>query len=191
MPLNFRPNFEKIVELLVYLAHRKPGADKYQAVKFFYLADKEHLNRFGRPITFEAYFALPYGPVASKAKELLEGDKWTLRDAGLAQLPLTTERIPRAGKEDLIKIVAPQRPVDFEIFSKSDIDVFDEILEKYGACTFDELFHITHDHAAYKKAWESRPKGYKAAPMDYIDMIDSPELRKTVAEDIGPIAAHL
>ena len=39
MPLKFHPKFDKIVELLLYLAHKRPDADKYQAVKFFYLAD--------------------------------------------------------------------------------------------------------------------------------------------------------
>src|ERR1700688_4962714 len=43
MPLEYRPKIEKIVELLLYLAHKRPGADKYQAVKFFCLADREHL----------------------------------------------------------------------------------------------------------------------------------------------------
>jgi Protein of unknown function (DUF4065) len=63
MALKFRPKTEKIVELMLYLAHKRPDADKYQAVKFFYLADREHLIRYGRPITFENYYAMEYGPV--------------------------------------------------------------------------------------------------------------------------------
>lgn len=191
MQLNFRPKYEKIVELLLYLAHIKPGTDKYQAVKFFYLADKEHLNRHGRPITFESYYALPYGPVASRAKELLEGDEWTLRAAKIKKLPIITERVPRPGKEDLLKIVGPTREVDFDVFSKSDIRVFDEIIEKYGDCTFDELFNLTHEHPAYVKAWRGRPKGSKAAPMLYEEMIDSKARRAEIVEDIGPVASRL
>ena len=49
MPLEFKPKLDKIVELLLYLAYVRPGADKYQVVKLFYLADREHLIRFGRP----------------------------------------------------------------------------------------------------------------------------------------------
>lgn len=67
MPLTFQPKLDKIVELLLYLAHTRPGADKYQAVKFFYLADREHIRRYGRPITFGDYVAMSYGPVASNA----------------------------------------------------------------------------------------------------------------------------
>lgn len=192
MSLAFRPNLEKITELLLYLAHKKPGSDKYQAVKFFYLADREHLIRHGRPITFEKYFALPYGPVASKAKELLEQDRWTMRDAKLSRLPFETEVVRRQGKgavKDLLIIGKPLRDVDMEVFSKSDLRVFDEVLEKYGHLTFSQLYDITHDHFAYKRAW--RDRGHmKAAPMRYDEMVEDEALRKRIIEDIGPVAAH-
>src|SRR5580700_6207804 len=90
MPLKFRPKLDKIVELLLYMAHQCPGADKYQAVKFFYLADREHLARFGRPITYDNYYALWYGPVASKALDLIEGDKWLMKAAKIKVLPFKT-----------------------------------------------------------------------------------------------------
>lgn len=192
MSLNFRPNLSKIVELLLYLAHKKPGSDKYQAVKFFYLADREHLTRYGRPITFESYYALPYGPVASKAKELLEEDRWTMKEAGINVLPFRTQKKARSGpnKSDLVVIGEPLRDVDFDIFSRSDLKVFDEILEKYGDLNFQQLFEITHDHFAYKRAW--RDRGHmKRSEMRYEEMIDDEELRKKIVADIGPVAAHL
>jgi len=91
MPLEFQPKLDKILELLLYLAHKRPGADKYQAVKFFYLADREHLRRYGRPITFEHYFAMWYGPVASNALDFINKNKRTMERAGLESLPFETE----------------------------------------------------------------------------------------------------
>lgn len=192
MALKFRPNLAKIVELLLYLAHKKPGADKYQAVKFFYLADREHINRYGRPITSEVYFALRYGPVASKAKELLEQDKWTMRAAGLKELPFETKQISRLGpdKSDLIVIGAPKRDVDLDLFSRSDLRIFDEIIERYGDLDFDALYTLTHNHFAYKRAWANRGHSQRGE-MTYDDMIESPEQRARLVSDIGPIAAHL
>jgi uncharacterized phage-associated protein len=192
MALEFRPNLAKIVELLLYLAHKKPGADKYQAVKFFYLADREHINRYGRPITSEVYFALPYGPVASKAKELLENDKWTMKRAGLKELPFETEKVSRPGpdKGDLVIIGKPKREVDIELFSRSDLRVFDEVLKEYGDLDFDALYKLTHDHVAYKKAWANRGHS-KRGQMTYDDMIESADKRASVVSDIGPVAAHL
>lgn len=192
MPLEFRPKLDKIVELLLYLAQEKPGADKYQAVKFFYLADREHLNRYGRPITYEYYYALPYGPVASKAKELIEEDRFTMREAGLVALPFRTERISREGPDraDIVVLVEPLRDVDFSLFSKSDIRVFDEILVKYGNMDFDQLYKLTHSHEAYTNAWQRR--GYQnRSRMNYEEMIESPGKREKILTDVGPIASHV
>ena len=74
MPLKFNAKLDKVVELLLYLAQKCPGIDKYQASKFFYLADREHLARYGRPMSFEPYYALWYGPVPTHALDLLEKD---------------------------------------------------------------------------------------------------------------------
>ncbi len=88
MALKFRPKIGKIVELLLYLAHKRPGADKYQAVKFLYLADKEHFSRYGRPITFEDYYALWYGPVASNALDLLNQKRWAFERAHIEEFAI-------------------------------------------------------------------------------------------------------
>ena len=190
MPLNFQPKLDKIVELLLYLAHSRPNADKYQAVKFFYLADKEHLNRYGRPITHEQYFALKYGPVASKAMDLIEEDKWVMREARIDALPFEIEIKDVNGRP--VKVVgAPLRDVNFDLFSKSDIRVFDEIIKEFGDKTFDELYRITHDHDAYIRAWKAREKGSQRSPMAYEDMIESEEKRAEIVEDIAPVAARM
>lgn len=190
MPVDFKPKLDKIVELLLYLAHARPGADKYQAVKFFYLADRAHINRHGRPITQEAYFALPYGPVASKAMDLLNGDTWTMRDAGIEELPFATETLQVAGRP-ITYIRAPRRDVNFDLFSKSDIRVFDEILAEYGGKSFQELYQLTHGHFAYRRAWTNRKPGANRSEMFYEDMIEDATKKEAFLEDIAPVAAYL
>jgi hypothetical protein len=190
MPLDFRPKLDKIVELLLYLAYKRPGADKYQAVKFFYLADREHLNRFGRPITFDNYYALWYGPIASKALDLLEHDDSVLEEAGLDELPFETEPGKAKNGSDTIYIRDPKRLVNFDLFSKSDLRVFDEVIEKYRDASFDELMNLTHKHEGYKVAWGTRKVGNRA-PMFYEEMIDDPDRRAALVEDVEPVAAHM
>lgn len=185
--LDFKPNLNKIVELLLRLAHVRPGADKHQAVQFFYLADKEHLTSYGRPITSDAYYALDYGPVASNAMDLLERDPVTLRKAGIEDLPFRTE----IGSRNILYIREPYRDVDESVFSKSDLRVFDGIVERYGKLTFDELYNITHRHSAYNRAWRSRWPGSGRAEMRYEDMIDDEARRQEILEDIGPVASHM
>lgn len=190
MLLNFQPKYDKIVELLLYLAHVKRGADKYQAVKFFYLADREHLLRYGRPITYERYVALEYGPVASNVKDLLEQKPDAFRRAGIAELPFEVKLALQANGKQYVEIGAPLREIDRDIFSKSDLKVFDEVLAKYGNYDFDRLFRLTHGHKAYVNAWSKRGT-LKMAEMSYDEMIESPEKRRQIVEDFGPISRRM
>lgn len=190
MPLKFRPKLDKILELLLYLAYRRPRADKYQVVKFLYLADREHLNRHGRPITFETYYALKYGPVASHAKELMEGRANTIAGAGADRLPFELEEVPHPKKpgEKLVQLGRPLREVNYDKFSKSDIKIIDEIIDKYGELSFDDLYNITHSHFAYRNAWDNRLFYQNRAEMNYIDMVEDDERKAEILEDIAPVA---
>lgn len=189
MSLVFKAKLDKILELLLYLAHSKPRADLYQAVKFFYLADREHLNRHGRPITNEEYYALPYGPVASKAMDFLRGNQWVFKEAGISELPFETHYEKKNGY-DVLVIGEPKRDYDPNMFSKSDLKIFDEIVAEFGDFTFDELFELTHSHFAYDRAWSSRKHGTKRAEMRYEEMIEDDERRAQIVEDIGLVSAH-
>ncbi|HEY5279425.1 MAG TPA: Panacea domain-containing protein [Pseudolabrys sp.] len=191
MPLKFRPKLDKIIELLLYLAERCPGADKYQAVKFFYLADREHLARYGRPITYDNYFALWYGPVASKALDLLEGDKWVMRAANVTKLPFKVTPGKAPNGSDTIFISDPEREVNLDLFSKSDIRTFDEVIDRYKNYSFKQLMDMTHDHAAYKEAWNKRRGGGDRAEMYYEEMIDDQTRRAALVEDLGPVSANM
>lgn len=190
MLLNFRPKPQKIVELMLYLAHRRPGADKYQAVKFFYLADREHLIRYGRPISFESYYAMSYGPVASTVLDLLNGDLRPIASTGIEALPFEVEigKLPN-GKETTF-IRKPLREVNYDLFSKSDLKVFDEIVDQYRDASFDELFAATHKHYAWKNAWNTRKQGARAE-MFYEEMIEDKAQREALVEDIGSIVTHI
>jgi hypothetical protein len=186
MLLTFRPKLDKIIELLLYLAYKRPNADKYQAVKFFYLADREHFNQYSRPITFDIYYALPYGPVASTAMDLLEHDRKVMIKAGIDGLPFKTEIVNK-----IVYIRKPLRPVNCDLFSKSDLKVFDEIIQQYGGFTFDELYHFTHDCADYQSAWRRRHFWSRRSEMDYAEMIDNQQKRAALVEDLTPVAAKM
>ncbi len=185
--LKYKPKYEKIVELLLYLAHKRPNADKYQAVKFLYLADTEHLNRYGRPITFEKYCAMEYGPVASNALDLLNGHAAVYKKFGISDISELPFKIESLDKNRYIN--SPKRSVNYDLFSKSDIEVFDKILKDYGQSSFPDLRDITHAHFAYKKAWGTRAKG--SVPMSYDDMLEESPQKAAFIEEISPVSGHM
>lgn len=145
-------------------------------------------------MTFDNYYALWYGPVASNALDLLHQNASVMKKAGIKELPFKTEigKVKtKAGKvTETTFIRDPLRPVNYDLLSKSDVEVFDEVLSKYGSATFDDLFNVTHEHFAYSNAWKNRRKGERAE-MFYDEMIDDLERRKALIEDLLPVAAKM
>lgn len=184
--LDFRPKVDKIVEMLVLLASTGRRFDQYQVVKLFYLADKEHFNRYGRPITFETYYAFDYGPVASTALDLIKGDRATLMKTKLNRLPI---EVGRRGK--LFVLGTALREFNRDMFSRSDLMVIGETIEEYGGKSFDELYKLTHSHFAYEIAWTTKEEGSKRALMFYEDMLDDGPRKMTLIEDLESVAPNL
>jgi hypothetical protein len=184
--LRFTQKPEKVIEALLYIAHKRPNLDHYQAVKLLYLADKEHLNRYGRPITFDTYFALPYGPVGTLALDLLTRDRVLMKSLEISELPFETALLDR-----IVYIRAANRPVNHALFSKSDLRVLDEIIATHGNKTFDELYNETHQHFAYRNAWAHRAPKSGREEMAFEDMIDESPQKRAFIEDLLPVAPHM
>jgi uncharacterized phage-associated protein len=160
--VTFNPKPDKLVDTMLYLASKGIELSQYKMVKLLYLADREHLRRFGRPITFDKYVAMPFGPVASAAFDLLKGKK----ALGVDPSDLPFER----RKHDKIVLVErPKRDIDRAIFSRSDLMVLDQTVEDYGQMSFDQLYKLTHEHFAYDRAWKSRKT--KADEMRFEDFL--------------------
>ena len=184
--LNFQPKYKKIVELLLYMVHKQQSIDTYQAVKFLYLADRAHFNRYGRPITFEMYSALDHGPVATNTYDLLKNqNNDAMSKFGIEKLPFKKEKLDK-----IIYLSSPSRSVDHTLFSKSDLKVMDEILEEFGEKSFLQLRNITHDHFAYKSAWSKRGQS-KSYPMAYEDMLDESSDKSAFIQQMAPYSSYM
>lgn len=181
--IQFKPKIDKIIETILYLSHKGIRLDQYKIVKLIYLADKEHLNRYGRPITFDRIVAMENGPVASKAYDILKGRPVAGVDP--ATLPFTLRKI-----DPLIFVEDPMREVNKHIFSKSDLRVLDEVCEQYGDADFLTLYNLTHTHFAYRKAWEARGRK-RSTDMFFEDLIEERKEKENVVEDLALIAPHI
>lgn len=167
MAVRFRFDVERTVAAVVYLASKHIDAlDKYKFAKLLFLADKFHLVRYGRPITGDEYFALPYGPVPSATLNLLSGEEAGTRTAlsGLLELDRRFAR-PRYSRRSEI-------PFQFDVLSKSDLNALDETVRRYGSKTFDELKAITHEMPAYANAWNRKSDGDKRARMNFEEFFE-------------------
>jgi uncharacterized phage-associated protein len=63
---------EKTTQAACYFLKERGGRMSYmKLIKLLYLADRAALLKWGRPISFDAYFSLDHGPVLSKTYDLL------------------------------------------------------------------------------------------------------------------------
>jgi len=57
-------DIEKVANAIKYFKNRNVKfLGKTKLMKLLFFADKLHLQRFGKPIFYDKYFKLPYGPV--------------------------------------------------------------------------------------------------------------------------------
>jgi len=164
--VRFRFDEEKAVAAVLYLASQHIEAlDKYKLAKLLFLADKFHLVRYGRPITGDEYFALPYGPVPSAILNFLVKEE-RREQTGLSG-SLEVDRAfqnPRYSRRI-------ESPLELDALSKSDLKALDLIVKRHGTKTFDELKAMTHEMPAYVKAWGKKGKTNRAQ-MNFEDFFE-------------------
>src|SRR4029079_17679981 len=72
--IRFSFNEKKALEALVLVANEWPGITAFYASKAVFLADKNHLNKFGRPVVGDRYIAMDNGPVPSVIYDWFKGN---------------------------------------------------------------------------------------------------------------------
>lgn len=184
--MKLTPNARKILESVLLLIREGEKAARpvtqYEIVKSIFLADTSHLNEFGRPVTFDNYSALKFGPVPETTYNMLKGDfAWAA--VGLTGAPW--ERRLLGGS--VYNYVDAVRDADTKVLSRSDVAALRRGLEYVRANGFGGTRDETHKHPAYKQAWDSR--GTKNAQrMDYSLLFDEPD--PAGAQEIAYASAH-
>jgi uncharacterized phage-associated protein len=176
--IRFELNERKAIEALVWLANEMPGITFYYIVKVLFFADKDHLNKYGRPILGDQYVAMPHGPVPSTIYDMLGLDRFL--DPDLIQ------QVKEALIIDAPRVVpVPGRKPDMSVFSRSDIDCLKDSLRIYGHMPFGTLKRITHQEESYINAPAN-------GEMNYLSMIDigNPN-RKEIEYNLKELSRYL
>lgn len=168
MLIHFEINEDKAVETLTWLANNQPGIDAFHVSKVLYYAEKEHLNRYGRPILGDAYIRMQYGPVPSYVYRIIR------REAHPTVLQKASEAVEIRGEWSHLH---PLRRPNMDFFSRTDIECLQKALKKYGTRDFGTLSRISHKEAA----WQNAPEN---GQMDYEDMIEPNERQEEIIEHL-------
>ncbi|UZK68852.1 Panacea domain-containing protein [Sphingomonas sp. S1-29] len=153
-PLSYHPNREKIVEGALFLL-QQAGRDSVRLTTdtmriAMFLADKWHLDEYGRPVFFDNYVATAAGPLGIAAGEMFE-PAFAWSNVGADAAPWTHEK----GTLGNVSVLIAVREPDLRLISDSDVDAISSALSIVGALGEDEIRHFTHRNHAYSAAWRN------------------------------------
>ena len=120
-----------------------------------------HLRHYGRTISGDVYYALPHGPVPMDAMNVVEGKPTNLADGSEG-----VTYIRKCKRYNITSLAAPK----MDVFSVSDKEALDCVIETYGKKTWTELSDFSHTFPEWKE-YESKlgnPYLKKGYPIDMI-----------------------
>lgn len=173
MEIEFTYERDRASQAVLWLLHRHGGSlDKLKLVKLVFLADREHLARYGRPVVGGCYFAMLHGPVCS---ELLDD----INQSGSAAPPSGGPPFNLHGTQ-----VQSRGPATEEMLSESDIEILHEVDRRFGQMDPFRLRDYTHS----LKVWQDNYQKNTSIPIPYEDFFldldpRTCEMLKIIRED--------
>lgn len=165
-PVRFRFSAAKAFAALHFMVRECDGIDLHAGLKACYFADKDHLNRYGRPIFGATYKAMKFGPVPLEIYEMAKGEAIWLAELEVDRLPWRLEGYRLW--------LCDNGHVDEGDLSPSDWDCLKSGLSKSRSLTFDARTAATHG-----PDWQAANLGI----MRYEDMLDdTPDKPGRIAE---------
>ena len=149
---------EKSLAAISYLT-QQTNADLYSVMKMLYLADKEHLEHFGRTIAGDVYTAMKNGPVPDRAYNLCKyvGGRREHFDP----LPDAREHLHLNGNTFEL-ITAP----DLDHLSKTDLRALDSAIAIFKNGGWRAVRKASHDGAWHAYWAEAQAQGLGSKDMD-------------------------
>ncbi|WP_339894402.1 type II toxin-antitoxin system antitoxin SocA domain-containing protein [uncultured Algibacter sp.] len=150
LPDNFsgykKPNFDKLVEMVVYFTERVRVTPTKMNKLLFY-SDFLHYKLNGVSISGTRYFAHTHGPVPKKFRTLFD----YLSDQQIVDL-ISVQYPSGLVGEEFIKI--PSKTFKSSLFDKVEIDILDEIISKFKKYNAQEIRELSHE----EKGWIDNEK---------------------------------
>ena len=164
-------NHKKSAQCLNFFAIKAGGSvNKLKALKLVYFADRYHLRKYGRPITNDEYWAMPYGPVASGVKDIAE-----MSDFLGDEEKRYAENYLRVGDHFDIESIRILKTGDL---SESDIEALEFSWNQFSHYQDFDLARHTHAYPEWKKHEQQlAAQECTRVRMNYEDFFDDPQER--------------
>ena len=163
-PIRFKFSAEKAKAGLLLMLEGEGRHDLRELLIACYLADKKHLNEWGRPIFGAAYRAMKFGPVPLEIYEMLKGEPIWLAELGLGAFPW---------RIDGFRVECANETADMQALSTSDVEAL------RWAHNISSHMRDFRDAVTHGRDWQAANLGV----MRYEDMLDEgPDKAERVAQ---------
>ena len=165
MRIQFKFNCIKSLEAILWILNKYQKVNMYNLMKVLFHADCLSVNKYGKPITGDTYFAFQFGTVPEIIyKGFINKDIFYLSYFDIGEIPIEIT--------SNYKLI-PCREAREEYLSENDKECLKEGVKEYLHLSFEEVKNKNHDNKAYKDAYKKLPN----SPIDWYDLIISPEIR--------------
>jgi len=135
-------NEQKATAMAAYFLQKAGGEMEYiKLIKLLYIADREALKRWGRPLTGDAYYSLPHGPIVSRIKDFITDDP------ELSGAKVWKDFIETEPQKYSVRL---KREVPWNSLADAEVELLEEIFKKYGRLTKWEIVELTHRFSEWK-----------------------------------------
>lgn len=183
------PNGPKVREALLHVIReadrRNIRVTQFEILKTLFLADRAHLNRYGRPITFDEYVAMPDGPIPSLAYDVLKEALAAWKEAEITESLWTVQ--PTKGLKNFYHSAV--REASDEVLSVSDFEELSAALTTVRKLGYAGTWDKTHADRAYIDAWAKRG-GMRQHQMEYALLYDERD-DEDAARELKFISEHI
>ncbi len=165
----------KAAQLCAHFAVKEGGTiEKLKLIKLVYLAERQCLEEWHRPLLFDELFSLPHGPICSST---LNGINGNIHEG------IWDDFVARNGNE----IVAMKRfeRDSLDEISDAEFDVIEATWSRFGDMTASQLRNYTHAHCAEYTETTGR------IPISYRELLEAvgtpPEEADAIDRDISEL----
>lgn len=164
------------IQAILYILKKMGGTcDIHKCHKILYFADNEHLSRYGRSITGDAYVRMDFGPVPTCIYDLFKavrGDSYFASQVN----DVRKDCFHFVNNKDIEAVAEP----DMSYLSESDVEMLNKYIEQFKDKDF-----ITVTDASHGYAWSHTAQNGVISVRDRLtEMGDSEEYINYIEEQM-------
>lgn len=164
----------KAAQVAAYLLQKRGGTMSHlKLMKLLYLSEREAMDRYERPITYDHFVSMPHGPVLSQTYEYMSGQTSSDDEQGWESWIADIE-------DHQVKLRCEVSRETLDLLSDSEIEVLNDIFKQYGNWNRWELRDYTHDECP---EWKD-PSG-SSNPIPYSRVLEALGRDQEAANDIS------